>query len=523
MRILDFFRGKKGKVETEVKEETSPDKYINSEIEVVRDFKNTPRFNREVAVQSYMTSGLFAAAIDINVNAASNGCLRLYARTSKNGQKNRFKTKSNPDKYQKEYMKGLLSDKPGQEVLCKILNCDEDFEIVTNHPVSELFAKANPLQSPYQFFSSIYLNLWVTGDAYIHVVSLPDGKPSQLYVLQSQDVEVVPGKKGSGQLVSGYKYKENKGQTVWYPEDEIIHIKTYNPDSIWYGRGVIQKGWESYQLNKFSHEYQIALYQNDAVPSYLLINKSGNSISKKRFWKAATNLNRGPRRKGNGMAVDGDVEIRTVAFAPKDLSDITFTVQEIAAVTGVPLNKLVGNDQTKANTQGQDLTWLRQTIMPMMKTVASSLSENLLKRYNIEDGDAFLAYDSIVEEDREQRRLDHESWVKNAIKSPDEIRAELGMDERGNEADILYFNGNKLGENKNLPNPVPEKAISDDNNIIKSIESKNDEMKEKIDTLVSDLMEKQVKEERPPISINIGNQLDVIEEVVDDTTEKGII
>jgi HK97 family phage portal protein len=531
MKLFNIFAKKEKDIEE--KAQTSPDKFLNSEIGTITQPFVTPRFNRQVAVQSYLTSGYFSAAIDINVAEAANGCLKLYARKSKNGVKNKFNTVKNTDTKQNKYLNGKMDYKPSMDVSSKILNCSDNFELVQNHPITDLFIKANPYQSAYQFFYDVFSSLEITGDAFIHVVVRPDGKPIQLYVLQSQSVDIVPGKPGSAQLVEKYIYKKDQGSPVEYSADEILHIQYSSPSSIWYGRGKIEKGWESYQLNKFSHQYQTALYANHAVPSYILINKSGQSDTNKRLFKGMKSLFRGPRKAGGVYSIDGDVSIESVAFKPKDLSDIKFTVQEIAAVTGVPLNKLVGNDQTKANTAGQDITWLRSTILPMMTLVAGALTEDLLKRYGIRDGDAFLAFDSPVPEDRVEQRLDHEMWVKSGIKSADEVRVEIGEEARGGTADELLFNGQPLGMS-NQPTEEQTNALFKNDkrlkvkldDIIKDIAKANtlnvDSMTEKLEDMKHnlDVVSAKALKVQPPIEICVSELFEKEFELEEEPAEK---
>jgi len=490
------------------KSQTDNIKYMNSEVSKITSSFRQPRFNRAVAMSAY--TGYWAAALDANSNAAANGIIRLYSRVSKNGQKCLFPTTQHIDIRQRNYFSGKLKDKPDANVQYKTMNTMEDFEIVVGHPIIDLFIKANPLQSTYQLLFSIFLQLQITGDAFIHVVDYVDGTPAQLYVLQSQYMNIIPAKMGEGRLISGYEYKKNIASPVIYEPDEIIHIKYPNPksDGLFYGMGVIERGWMTHLLNKFSHEYQVALYANNAVPDYLLINKSGNKMDRKRFFRNMSNISGGgPKNRGKVIAVDGDVDIKTVAFTPKDLSDVQLNIVEIASISGCPINKLIGNDNIKANSEQQNTSWLRNTISPMLKLVASSLSENLLWRYGIEDGDAYLAFDNVVPEDAEQRRKEDETYSKIGIITPNEIRVSLGLEPLGEELDEVYFNGNKLGKNNTgspAPFPPPEEPE-------KGAELLSNQLKSKIDTIIKDISDlnkqKDIVEEKPvqPITININN------------------
>ena len=525
MKIPNFFKVNK--------EQTTPDKFINSEISNVKHPFIMPRFDRRLAVMAY--NGYWAAAIDYNSNAAASGVMRLYGKESKNGIKNRFPTTLHRSPYQRKYLQGLLSeDNISPEFQTKIMDSIEGFEIIQGHPVTDLLRNPNPIQSSKQFFQEIYSNLEVTGDAYVHVVNYPSGSgfltgfPQQIYVLKSQYVKIIAAPKGSGKLVSGYEYTPDSsgsglyGEGTTFSEDEIIHLKDINLKEIYYGMGKIEKGWQSYILNKYSHDYQIALYYNGAVPSYVVINKSGTSIPKKRWYKNMLNLNRGAKNSGKAMAIDQDVEIKNVAFAPKDLSDVSFNIQEIAAISGCPLGKLQGNDQVKANSESQNTSWLRNTVVPLQEIVSSAFSNFLLPRYGIADGDAFLLYDCIVPEDMEEKRKSDDTYLKNGTIANNEVRVSLGYEpmteEADNPADRLHFNGNKLGENSNGSsndsNPISSSS-DNDSKVIKEIKSKLDDVVN--DIVVLSKKEVVIKQPEivipaPIVNVNIDNDTEYIEE-----------
>jgi len=504
-KIFDYFKNENGQ-----KMVTNSDKIINSEIGTISQPYIMPRFNRNLACEAY--EGYWSAALDYNANAAANGIIRLYSKTSSNGKKCLFNTKKHKDIYQNKFINGQLEDKPSAEVMYKNMDSQEDFEIVQGHPVTKLFRRANPTQSTFQLFFDIFINLEIYGDAFIHVVSFSDGTPSQLYVLSSKDIDIVPGRPNSGKLVEGYRYKNTDGNPQYYPEDEIIHIKYYNPKSIFWGMGKIEKGWQSYILNKCSHEYQTALYANNAVPSYLLINKSGNSVSKKRFMKKMRSFNKGAANAGNVMGVDGDIDVKTVAFAPKDLSDVTLTVQEIASVSGCPLTVLVGNDQTKSNTKDGNISWKRYVVLPMMNLVASSLSEGLLWRYGIDDGDAYLSFDNPVPEDREQKLKENDTYLQNGTLTINEVRSSLGRDLGDDTLDKHYYKGILVGD-----------TTFNSSEQGKNVDVIDIELREKIDKLIEITVDaNNNKDLKDNIKSSINNSREDLDSIIVNTIDKSI-
>jgi len=486
-----------------------------------------PRFNRKFAVRNYTESGYWGAAIDINSVACANGILRLHAKPKSNsriGTKEEclYPTIKHNDIYQRRYIKGQLSDKPSQDILYKQMSSPDGFEVVLEHPVTDLFIAPNPMQSTYQFLLDAFQMIFITGDIFIHVVDAANGMPEQMYVLQSQNIKIITSKRGDGTLIDKYEYMGKNGTIINYKPEEIMHIRYPNPDDFWYGIGLIQKGFESFLLNKYSHQHQTATYANNGVPNHYITNKSGASVEKKSWFKKFRSRNRGPKRAGGVDILDGDFDIKTVTFSPKDLGDIKFNVQEISAVSKVPLNMLIGGDAIKANSPAQNINWLRNQVHPMMRLVASGLSQQLLNRYGIEQADAFLSFDNPVPEDRKEIREEHDAYLKNGSITNNEVRIDLGKEVGPEELDKYYYNGVELGTTKTTTtetitnDSIPEKNINVENDVL-------DKMTKQIDDIINDIVENEEKDNSTsPITINFKSDVNVTEEIVDDAQE-GIV
>ena len=64
------------------------------------------------------------------------------------------------------------------------------------------------------------------------------------------------------------------------------------------------------------------------------------------------NQTRGPNKGGKIVAVDGDIDIKSIAFNPAEMLDTKLTIQEIASVTGCPINKLIGSIEVSCSISG---------------------------------------------------------------------------------------------------------------------------------------------------------------------------
>ncbi len=411
-----------------IKEQTTRQRYLESSMRFMEGSGTLgsarPSFNHQSAVKEF--NGWVFAAVSLNASAAASVPIRLYVRRTSSNRRRLFASRAVSART-REYIATKSSGLARQ----KAAEWRDDYEEVTSiHPVMQLLEAANPYQDGYSLSMLKWTYLQLTGNVYFHPVINPVTRvPEELWIMPSQWVSVIPAKRGSDQLIAGYSYGVDQASAKFFAVDEVGHLKLPNPNSLYYGLGRVEAGWQIIQQNKAAHEMDAALFANHARPDYAVIVKAG--ASKEAFQRMEDELNRkfkGPSNAGRWAKFGGDVQIVPLAWPPKDLGGRAEILEEVASVFGVPIAKLKANDPTYANAAQANVSWLRDTIYPYLKLDEQFLNSWLLPLFDIED-DAFLAYDNPVPEDKALDRDTRIQYVNAGILSRNEARSEIGYEQ----------------------------------------------------------------------------------------------
>lgn len=110
---------------------------------------------------------------------------------------------------------------------------DVNEKLVGKHWAKNLIKKPNDLFTFRQYIKAWAVNRLLTGDAFQYVekgVGRKLGEVSSMYVLNSQDVDILLGDKF--QLIKGFKLKNTASLKENFLPDEIIFSREYNPTSL---------------------------------------------------------------------------------------------------------------------------------------------------------------------------------------------------------------------------------------------------------------------------------------------------
>jgi phage portal protein BeeE len=402
----------------------------------------TPPFSRRLAVSCFR-SWLYAA-INLNAKQVAATPLRLYSRKGgKNGASNKlFRTREVPTR-RKAYLLGDTDHVPSTRTIAKMLDYGTDFEEVTeSHPATELLRKVNPWMGGFDLLTLTIQFADLTGDWYWFPVPGPMG-PSELWVLPSQWVEIVPSRTD---FIAGYLFGRNRAEAVKFTTDELLHGKFPNPNDVFYGLGSIEAGWGIVQKIFAMEQMDLATFQNMARPDYLISVKSG--AKQKEIDAFADDLKsklQGVKKAGHFAAVSGDVSVMPLSWPPKDIAGRDLTIEEASAITGVPVTILRANDPNLASAQIGYASWKEMTILPKCRSLEDFLNQQVLPLFGIED-EACFAFDDPVPRNRAEDRADAESELRTGRKTLNEMRVEHGMPAYPiAEADMPLVNNQPLG------------------------------------------------------------------------------
>lgn len=438
MGLRDFLRKK-----------LSPADYFASSISRMDGFGANgakPRpWNYDAAIKAF-TGWAFAAAT-LNANAVANVPLRLYARQRKGGRM-LYETR----KPEVRTLKHLRSEAMSPSVRRKVVEFSGDLvEVVEPHPALVVLDRPNHWNNGYEQTVARIIDCQTTGNSYLHPIIGPTGIPIEIWRMPPQLVSIKTDPK---KWIVGYVYGKNDQAREFNP-DEVIHFKVPNPADLFYGAGWYQAAWTTLGLDKSKRTMDTAVFDNMARPDWLLT-VTGN-VQKEaldELEKAVKQRYSGPKSTGGVMALRGDVKAQALNWKIEEQGTPTRIIEEIAAISGVPVAMLLSNDPTKASSQTARIGWYRNTIRPYCRLDEEKLNQQYLSLFEGSE-DMFLAYDEVSFEDQQAQATRLTAMVAGGILEPNEARSELGYEARKG-GDTLYYPGGTTGVVGEDPAPGDE-------------------------------------------------------------------
>jgi len=304
----------------------------------------------------------------------------------------------------------------------------EGMEEVTEHPFLEMIKSVNPMINRFDLWELTELFLELTGNAYWYVVKGQLGTPSQIWIIPSQGMKIVPGKEN---MILGYVYQQSSAR-IPFDYEEIIHFKFPSLTSQMYGSGPMAAVVDAYVYDQRIKTFENTLLNNMGKPEGVLQTDQGISdadyIRLTEKWKQNYG---GESKVGKTLILEKGLKYQGITMTPREMNYIQgrkFNREEIAATFGVPMSKLTSESVNRANALSGEVQYLSDTIEPRCRRLEEKINERLMPMYD-ETGSLFVAYDNIVPRDDEYRLRERESNLRSQYSSVNLERRKDGEDD----------------------------------------------------------------------------------------------
>jgi len=492
----------------------SPEPYFRTSVGYLSNYGRNnaklPPYNYKLGVKKFR-SWVYACA-SVNAKRAASVPIRLYAKKPNSGQKMLWKNRE-LHKDQRHFLCGKKETTPSMHVLRKSNYMSDDYVEITEHPILDLLNKVNPFMNGWEFAYSKFIDLELLGNSYYHIITDTTGTPTELWTLPAKDMTIEPSKTN---FIEAYYYGQKNDEQLKLDINEVIQNKYPNPDNLWYGLGKVEAGWLVVNVNESQHNYRNHMFTNMARPDYAVIMKDlqNNQASQQRYDTMIQNLLQGSRNSGKFVTLPGNIDLKPLQFAPKDLGqDDDAIITEICSVFGTPVSKIKLNDANYSNASEGNVSWLRDTIVPMLQIDEQTINQELLPMFGVGE-DAFLAYDDIVPEDQEFILKRNTQYVMNGIITANEVRISEGLEtEEG--GDELRFRGQSV----NAPEQPEEAPVEETEEIVVVEPIKNTDLVEQTEA-IEEIIEKSAEKEEKEIHVHVNNYVGVDEEDIEDMERK---
>jgi HK97 family phage portal protein len=270
---------------------------------------------------------------------------------------------------------------------------DADGRELDAHPLLEMLARPNPLQSGTQLRESLFSYYQIAGNAYVEVIRGDDGVPRELHVLRPDRMCVVPGESG---LPQGYEYAVGGRKVRWAADpltgaSAILHWKAFHPLDDWYGMAPLEAAMIAIDQHNAASTWNQALLNQAARPSGALIyapKDAPGHLSDEQFRRLKEELEEhytSPRHAGRPLVLEGGLEWKEMGLSPKDMDWLAGrdrAARDIALAFGVP-EQLIGisDSETYANMAEARLALYEETILPLAHLLCAEMNRWLAPQF----------------------------------------------------------------------------------------------------------------------------------------------
>ena len=337
---------------------------------------------------------------------------------------------------------------------------DADFDVVgldskeiENHPLELKLKKPNQYDSRTEFMRAHYSWRVISGNSYWFLNRANEkSAPDEIWILPPSKIVPVPdGRMG----LRGYLYTPGNGAEIPLEPWEVLHFKSFNPNSRYIGLSAIESLAVTAYGAKSAKEYNTRLFadNNARLPGILAFGEMIQDSD----WKRMKEEVQDAAKKRNNMMLRG------VGKGGIEWKQAAATHREMEFLAGLQLNKqdvydrlapgLFSAMQTSALTNGVNglVLFMRSVIAPLLRETTDKINAELITVYG-EGQEA--QYEDVVPQDKEQEMREIELFAK--FHTVDEVRIE----KYGNTPDPDPERGKLLVSqvNASTGKPAPEPA-----------------------------------------------------------------
>ena len=495
------------------------------------NFSNFDRENTSAILQKL--GGYQYYAGDVVAKTIAKQKLRLYAkipttRSKFTGKTEQIYIKNIPVSRQRlEYLKGN-GEISHNDLMYKTLSAEKGIVEILDHPVLDLLRFQNPYSNCWTFLYTLSLSMQFYGNSYFRKVRNIDGSIESLWLVPAQYMEIIQGRTLEN-FIDFYKWGEAIGNEQRYDPIDILDFKIPGVgNSQVFGVSRIEIAWKYISLMDSSLTFKQALNKNMGRPDMIISSANLSKLNSDDLTRLERRWNDqfyGEAEAGKMAMTPSKIDVNVLPRTEIDYTGDEALVKAIATAFGVPEYMMLGSSNVKANSSQQEHDYKEYTIDSYMTMIEEILNENLLSEYDRSE-DLFFAFDPILEEAQDiiQKRV--VSLSNNGIITPNTAAIRLG-EEPQDGGDVLRYRGRSFEslDSKNNNTEDNQDNNEDKNIIIPAKNIDNDEISDivkKIDNLISkEDEEKDIVSSPAPVVINFGHDVNVIEEIVEDT-QKGI-
>ncbi len=300
------------------------------------------------------------------------------------------------------------------------------FDRILQHPILDLLDKFNSVNTASEAFYVTAADLELVGDMF-YLKDQPV-RPTELYLLDPTKVTVNPRTDGFG--VQNYVYKrtvDGKSEDIPYAVDQILHIKTPNPENPIRGKSTVAAAAIAIDTTNLAQEFLKNFFANGAIVNFALSTDQRLSDDDiRRMSKQLKQQYGGPKNAFKALILGGGLKVEPVQHTNKEMAILELEVAMRDKIMAMFKNTKTAlgivEDVNRANAEASLASWKQSVIKPKMMRIMDALNEYLVPDYG---NNLVLTFKDPVPEDREGKISEATALVGKVI-AVNEARELLG-------------------------------------------------------------------------------------------------
>jgi HK97 family phage portal protein len=297
---------------------------------------------------------------------------------------------------------------------------------LTEHPLLDLMASANPWVDGFALFESLYADMYLAGRCYAFLTKpSQSGPPTEITRMLPHHMRPNPD---PVDFVSGFTYRNGQREEIFTP-DEVLWVRRYDPANPWGGVGELE-AWSTYvEASRHIAEFNAWLMKRHGAPDFVVSGADGMTEDDKRSfrtrWRTLFGRLLGQRETVAFMSGTARIERLTQTNRELEFSESARQVRDfVAAGFGVPKALLTTEDVNRANAREATDQHLRLTIWPLVCRMFDAWNDQVVPQFN---GSLLLIPENPVKRDAAERIAERRSRLESGS-SIDELREEDGLE-----------------------------------------------------------------------------------------------
>lgn len=325
------------------------------------------------------------------------------------------------------------------------IKIDSGREPADSTPYGKLLANPNSRHDPFFFWLWTWSTFEVFGEAiWVKVRPKPGAPPSALLPLHPSNV-FTKINQSDGSLIYVYHIGSASQPVLQWPEADIVHFRSYNPDNQVRGLSRLEPLRQSLQTDDAIRRAQGAWYKHGARPSaYLTHPKTLSDDAGRRLKGQWDSVHSGIDNWGKTAILEEGMTANILQLDAQQMeliASLKMSREDACAVYDVPPPAVhILDHATFSNITEQMRSLYRDTMAPRLGLIESVLDVQLRPEFGDNTLYAEFLMDEVLRGDFEARAASYDAGIRSAWLMPGEARKLENLPDAGPDTHRLYVN-----------------------------------------------------------------------------------